>query len=200
MDLTNRAGIRREIRKRRQTLDAGKQRLFSCQMAGRVRRDSLFRNSRSIGAYLPADGEISPLPLLESAWLTGKKVYLPVLVPFSANRLWFAAFDPGDRLVSNRFGILEPARVHWRRIPAYALDLVLAPLVAFDAQGNRLGMGGGFYDQSFAFLHRRHNWIKPRLLGLAYELQHMDRIPSQKWDVPLHAIATEQKIYHCSCS
>jgi 5-formyltetrahydrofolate cyclo-ligase len=76
-----------------------------------------------------------------------------------------------------------------------SLDLVLAPLVAFDAHGNRLGMGGGFYDRSFAYLLRHTRWLRPRLIGLAYDFQRQSRLPSQAWDVPLQAIATDQHLY-----
>jgi 5-formyltetrahydrofolate cyclo-ligase len=75
------------------------------------------------------------------------------------------------------------------------LDLVLTPLVAFDAQGHRLGMGGGFYDRSFAYLLRHSRWLRPRLIGLAYDFQRQTRLPHQPWDVPLHAIATDHRLY-----
>lgn len=116
-----------------------------------------------------------------------------MLVPFSKQKLWFAKFSPTDKLAYNRFGIPEPVRR--RLIKPCALDLVLTPLVAFDCNGHRVGMGGGYYDRSFAFLRRRHHWRKPRLLGLAYELQKLARIIPNDWDVPLDAVATEARIY-----
>jgi 5-formyltetrahydrofolate cyclo-ligase len=81
--------------------------------------------------------------------------------------------------------------VHRQRIQPLALDLVLTPLVGFDHKGNRLGMGGGYYDRSFAFLLRRQNWKKPRLVGLAYDFQQLDKLPAKNWDVPLTAVATD---------
>jgi len=56
-------------------------------------------------------------------------------------------------------------------------------------------MGGGYYDRSFAFLRRRQYWRKPRLLGLAYELQKQTSIQANDWDIPLDAVATEARIY-----
>ena len=151
----------------------------------------LFRNSRRIAVYLPSDGEVETAAIIERAWAMGKEVYLPVLVPFLHNRLWFAHYLPDTRLVHNRFGIAEPRAAHRRRIPTHALDLVLAPLVGFDTSGNRLGMGGGFYDRSFSFLTRRRHWRKPQLVGLAYEFQRVPQLPAQTWDVPLSAVATD---------
>jgi 5-formyltetrahydrofolate cyclo-ligase len=141
---------------------------------------------------------MDPRPLMDHLWSMGKTLYLPVLVNFSDRRLWFSAYTPGDTLVCNRYGIPEPLRVHAGRIRTAALDLVLMPLVAFDGMGHRLGMGGGYYDHSFAFLNRRLHWRKPRLMGLAYEFQRLSLIEPEHWDVPLDAVATEQQVYHCS--
>jgi len=145
---------------------------------------------------MAADGEIDPYPLLQALWALGKIIYLPVLVPFSRQKLWFAKYAPSDRLVLNRFGIPEPVRR--RLIKPCALDLVLTPLVAFDSRGHRIGMGGGYYDRSFAFLRRRRHWRKPRLLGLAYELQKLPGIIPNDWDIPLDAVATEARIYRAT--
>jgi 5-formyltetrahydrofolate cyclo-ligase len=140
---------------------------------------------------------MDPWPLMERLWSLGKTLYLPILVPFSDRRLWFSAYKRGDPLIVNRFGILEPERHHYRRIRPAALDLVLTPLVAFDPMGHRLGMGGGYYDRSFAFLNTRRHWRKPRLLGLAYEFQRHPLLEAEAWDVPLDAVATEACVYHC---
>ncbi|MBI5041761.1 MAG: 5-formyltetrahydrofolate cyclo-ligase [Gammaproteobacteria bacterium] len=154
-----------------------------------------FRNARRIAAYLPADGELDTAPLIERAWEMGKRVYLPVLLPHGENRLWFARYTPDTHLVDNRFGIPEPARAAHTRASPLALDLVLTPLVAFDAHGHRLGMGGGFYDRSFAYLRHHTRWLRPRLIGLAYDFQRHARLPSQPWDVPLHAVVTDRHLY-----
>ena len=79
--------------------------------------------------------------------------------------------------------------------PPQALDLVFAPLVAFTPQGERLGMGGGFYDRTLA--RRRHFrfWRRPRVFGLALELQKREWLPTEPWDVALDGIATEGGLY-----
>ena len=186
-----RSDQRKQLRARRRALTDAERLERSVSLCSELARQPLFRTSKRIAAYLPADGEVETAPLIELAWRMGKQVYLPVLVPYSANRLWFARYQPGTQLVKNRFGIAEPAIVHRQRITPQALDLVLAPLVGFDHRGHRLGMGGGFYDRSFAYLLHRKYWRKPHLVGLAYDFQQLPRLPSQPWDVPLTAVATD---------
>jgi 5-formyltetrahydrofolate cyclo-ligase len=155
----------------------------------------LFRSSSRIACYLAVDGELDTLPLLQRACRLGKEIYLPILPARASDRLKFARYRPGDRLVNNRFGIPEPMAGTRRILAPAKLDLVMAPLVAFDADGNRLGMGGGYYDRTFAYLHQRTRWVKPRMIGIAYDFQRQAHLPAQPWDVPLHAIATETRLY-----
>lgn len=135
------------------------------------------------------------MPLIEIAWSRRMTCYLPVLDVLHPNRLWFTPYFPDTELLPNRFGIPEPKAVHRRRVPAWRLDMILVPLVAFDADGNRLGMGGGFYDQTLAYQHARACWTKPRLLGIAYDFQRVDRLPTDPWDIPLDGIATESHLF-----
>jgi 5-formyltetrahydrofolate cyclo-ligase len=185
--------LRQSIRRQRRSLTRAEAAFCAEQLAQRTARHNLVLKSQRIAAYLAADGEIDPYPLMQSLWQLGKTIYLPVLVTFSRQQLWFAEFEPSDELAFNRFGIPEPVRR--RLIKPSALDLVLTPLVAFDCSGHRIGMGGGYYDRSFAFLRRRQHLRKPHLLGLAYELQKQDVIIPNDWDIPLDAVATEMHIY-----
>ena len=193
---TSRQALRRELRRQRRQISETRRTASALQLAANAGRDRLVLNSRHIAVYLPSDGEIDPQPLMHYLWSLGKRLYLPVLVSFSDRRLWFSSYSPGERLVLNRFGIPEPERVHHRRIQPASLDLVLTPLVGFDDRGHRLGMGGGYYDRVFGFLNRRTRWKKPRLMGLAYELQRCDTLQAAAWDVNMDAVATEQAVYH----
>ncbi|MGB5474574.1 MAG: 5-formyltetrahydrofolate cyclo-ligase [Gammaproteobacteria bacterium] len=188
--------LRQTLRARRRSIPPAEASHCARQLARIIRRERLILNSRRIAAYLAADGELDPYPLIEHLWSLGKQVYLPVLVPFTRNRLWFARFEPDTRLATNRFGIPEPVQAELIR-PA-ALDLVLTPLVAFDGAGHRIGMGGGFYDRSFTFLLGRRYWRKPVLLGVAYAFQQQPAITPERWDVPLDAIATEAGMHRIS--
>ncbi len=98
----------------------------------------------------------------------------------------------------NRFGIPEPDIVRNGWVFASELDLVLAPLVAFDDEGNRIGMGGGFYDSSLNHLRLRRNWQRPYVVGVAHELQHLRSIGRNAWDVPLRGAITDKQVYQFS--
>lgn len=193
----NRRALRLHLRDTRRALSPSERTLCAERCADLLYQDPGFRNAKRIAAYLPSDGELDTLPLITRAWEMGKQIYLPVLLPQGANRLWFARYEPDTPLRRNRFGIPEPTRAAHTRVAPLALDLVLTPLVAFDTKGHRLGMGGGFYDRSFAYLLRHTHWLRPRLIGLAYDFQRQPKLPGQPWDVPLHAIVTDRKRYLC---
>jgi 5-formyltetrahydrofolate cyclo-ligase len=190
----SRSEIRRQMRQYRRGLDPHLQQQMSLALCRQITLSSLFRYSGHIAFYLPNDGEIDLRPLIDRALDMGKRCYLPVLSPLYHNRLWFAPYHRESRVVYNRFGIPEPA-VEWGKMRTpWTLDLILTPLVAFDSKGNRLGMGGGYYDRTLAYLTRRRYWRKPRLLGTAYDFQRVESLPHEAWDIPLQGIATESGI------
>lgn len=182
----SRAELRRQMRQRRRALGPLEQRQAAHALCRVLGASLLFRRARRVAFYLARDGEIDPAPLLALAVRLGKQCYLPVL---DGAGLHFGAYAPGQPLQPNRFGIPEPRVARGRQCPPRALDLVLAPLVAFDARGGRLGMGGGFYDRSFAFLRRGAS--RPLLVGLAHRFQRVEALPLEPWDVPLAAVATD---------
>ena len=122
----------------------------------------------------------------------GKECYLPVLSPIGPPRLRFKLWKRGEALRNNRYGIAEPRG--GRYIMPRALSLLLMPLVGFDADCNRLGMGKGYYDRTFAF--RRHGGARrPVLLGLAHECQRVEKLQAEVWDLPLDGVVTDQAWY-----
>jgi 5-formyltetrahydrofolate cyclo-ligase len=108
-------------------------------------------------------------------------------------QLQFAPWRPGEALVANRFGIPEPAEA--QPLPAEAMALIVLPLVGFDATGQRLGMGGGWYDRSLAF-RRDRTAPPPWLVGVGFALQQIDALPVEPWDVPLDAVCTESNTFN----
>ena len=147
--------------------------------------------TRRVAAYVAQDGELDPAPLVNRLLAAGKQVALPVIV--GVRRLAFYRYHIDTPLVGNRYGIPEPDPIRTPAISTFSLDLVLVPLVGFDADGNRLGMGGGFYDTAFAH-HQRSQTAGPCLLGFAHAQQQIDQLTSAAWDAPLDAVLTEDGI------
>jgi len=167
----------------RAAADQAVHRLWKLPALARVRRLAL---------YLPAGGELDCTPLAIQAWRRGVQVFLPVV---SGETLRFAPFRPGAEMRGNRFGIPEPVtpRRQWRT--ARQLDVIVAPLVAFDERGHRLGMGGGYYDRALAFLLRRSRRRRPHFIALAFDIQKIAELPVDAWDVRLDAAVTESATY-----
>lgn len=192
----SRSQLRQQLRAARHRLSHQQRQHAAEQLVQQLRGSRLFQRSQHIAVYLPNDGEIDLSPLIEYAWQQGKHCYLPIVGHRHTHRLWFVPFTHDTPLYKNRYGIAEPQHHNRARaFPLRRLDLVLMPLVGFDIKGNRLGMGGGYYDRSFAFLHRHHHWCKPRLMGTAYDFQQQPQLDAQPWDIPLNAIVTESKLY-----
>ncbi|MGM0614934.1 MAG: 5-formyltetrahydrofolate cyclo-ligase [Pseudomonadota bacterium] len=188
--------LRRELRRRRQSISIQAQRLAAHKLCAQLKQLPEIQRARRISLYLPLNGEIDPTPLLPWLYRRGVQVYLPVLRPLADNTLWFVAYRPDTPMVKNRYRIWEPAArfsAHrCNRLPPWALDTMLVPLVGFDAQANRMGMGGGYYDRTLAFV--RHRRPAPRLIGVAHACQEVSSLPVEPWDVPLSAIVTDQAI------
>ncbi len=187
--------LRRILRAKRNTLSPTQQQAAACRLAANVVGTRLFVVSRRIACYLPNDGEIDPGKIMERIWRMNKTAYLPVLSRLSYDRLWFAKAEPGTEFRRNRYGIPEPVVPARDLVRAQELDLILLPLVAFDRNGNRIGMGGGFYDRSLEFLRQRAHWKKPHLLGIAHDFQQVEIPRTDPWDIPLAGIVTDRAVY-----
>jgi 5-formyltetrahydrofolate cyclo-ligase len=189
-----RAAIRAALRASRNRLPAGQRRRYALRVAARLARLPAFARARWIAGYLPFDGEMDPLPSMQRAGSAGKELCLPMIDPKGGRSMSLGHFRPGTVLLPNRFGILEPWRRMTVRVPLRRIDIVLVPLVGFDDRGNRLGMGAGYYDR---FLRRRHLCLRrrPLLVGIGFDLQRVDRIARQPWDVAMDVIITERRVY-----
>ncbi|WP_044409329.1 5-formyltetrahydrofolate cyclo-ligase [Thiomicrospira microaerophila] len=144
-----------------------------------------------VAVYLAQDGELSCAGLIEALRARHCLVYLPIINP-KTKTLSFGLYQPESDLIPNIYGILEPNTTRpGCKINADELDLVIVPLVGFDRTGGRLGMGGGFYDRSFAFKLAKPS-AKPLMLGWAHSIQQLDQLERQPWDVGLDGVVTEK--------
>lgn len=183
--------LRKHLRASRANLTPTYQETAAINLAKNAQRLPAFQDAQHIAIYWPHDNEISPLLLLHAALDQGKKCYLPVLRVDYKQKLGFAAYTNTTPLVKNRYGILEPELSFSAIIPLTKLDIVFTPVVGFDKQARRLGRGGGFYDATFADLAEEPAAEWPYLVGLAYDCQEINSIPSETGDWHLDAIITE---------
>lgn len=188
---TQRQQIRQAIRQARRQLTPEQQKIAAEQAKLNALQHPKIAQAKNIALFLSFDGEINTQPLIDALWQQHKQVYLPVLHPFSAHHLLFLHYRPDTQLIKNRFNIAEPPLDVRDVLPPEQLDVMLIPLVAFDNQGQRLGMGGGFYDRTLA------NWQQSGFypIGLAHDCQQVEQLPVAHWDIPLPEIITPKKIW-----
>ena len=136
----------------------------------------------TVTSYMPVRGEADPSLLARAAVEAGCTIVLPHIVD-RETPMRFLAWDTEAALSAGPFGLHQPAANAAEHVP----DIILTPLVGFDRLGNRLGQGAGQYDRAFA------SWPDAWRVGIAVSVQEIDRVPTDPWDMPLHAIATEKE-------
>ena len=190
--MISRSDLRTSLRERRRALSADQQVSAGEMLCDILSTRAELTDSQHIAIYIANDGEINPEVLRDFLWSSGKQCYLPVIAQGGSKNLLFIEYLPDTPLVLNRFGIPEPSPKTVRPISPENLDVVFVPLTGFDEAGRRLGMGGGFYDRTFAFTRSAE---KPILIGLAHECQKVESIPVEHWDIAMAGIATDSRYY-----
>ncbi|MCX3307455.1 5-formyltetrahydrofolate cyclo-ligase [Pantoea vagans] len=189
--MLQRQEIRQQVRHLRRAMTDEQQAQAAEQLAELALNYAPLSAARNIALFLSVDGELNTRPLIARLWHLKKAVYLPVLHPFSPGNLLFLRYSPDTPLIPNKLRIPEPPLDIRQLITLDQLDLMLVPLVAFDQHGQRLGMGGGFYDRTL------QNWQQHGFLpvGLAHDCQQVDSLPVAEWDVPLPAVMTPSTLW-----
>lgn len=176
--------LRQQLRQKRRALDTARHQQLSTQIADNLTKTSYFQQSHSIACYLAQDGEVDTQYIIRIIWQQKKLCFLPVIDPH-LKTLRFALYTENCSIRNNQYGIPEP--IDTIIIPAEELDLMVAPLVGFDSDNHRLGMGGGFYDRTLAGCKHK----KPVFVGLAFSFQHIEILPHEPHDAILEFIITE---------
>jgi 5-formyltetrahydrofolate cyclo-ligase len=147
--------------------------------------DEFFRTPRTVASYMSIRGEVGTGPL--NSWLLdgGHTLALPVVDPVRDGQMGFYRATSQTKMAAGRYGISEPEPLPGLLVAESDLDAVLLPLVGFDGDGNRLGMGGGYYD-------RLLKQVRPsaRLIGLAYDFQRVERLEARSWDMRIDEVIT----------
>ena len=171
----------------RRNLAADERARASARICDSIIRSAAFLSANRLACYLPMRDEVDPMPLIERAWRAQKRVFVPVID--GRRTMKFCELGPGSVVTRNEFGLWEP--VSRDAIDPRRLDVIITPVVVFDDACNRIGMGGGYYDRCFRFLKKRRKWLKPKLIGVAFECQRAARIRPDAWDVSLYRVVTE---------
>ena len=171
----------------RRAMTADERTAASATIGERIIRSHEFRSCKLLGAYLPMRDEVDTTFIIERAWRAQKRVFVPVTDTHGTMN--FCEISPDTVVARNRYGLWEP--VSGVIIDARDLDVAITPVVAFDNNRHRIGMGGGYYDRCFHFLRNRRKWLKPKLIGVAFACQESNAIEDDTWDVPLYSVVTE---------
>ncbi len=158
--------------------------------AALFQENDLFVKNNKFACYFATENEFDCSDIIQLILSAKKKCYLPTLSMYGNKKLEFSLFEKDMPLQKNRYQIPEP--MFATKIQPQLLDVVIFPLVGFDLSGHRLGMGGGYYDRTFQAVKHKNT---PFFLGLAYELQKVDSLPKDAWDIQLDGVLTERDIY-----
>ncbi len=185
-----RDSIRADMRAKRKAMDDASLHEHANALLNHLK--PIIRDASSVAGYQAMQGEMLIDPVFAYCWDNDVDTLLPIMTQQS---LMFAKFDSNTEFVEKQYGIKEPEVPADSLLQPEQLHIVLLPLVAFDNHGNRIGMGGGFYDRSFAFIkNKRANSSpdKPLLVGVAHAFQEVQDAMPESWDVPLDCIATDK--------
>ena len=192
--------LRKAIRQERRSLSAKQQAHAAEQLLANILQEEIYKNATTIAFYQAFDGEIDPTLALEAALNIGKRCFLPVMSQTKV-ALAFVEYQSESSLTKNSFGILEPKLYPNNALAPEHMDIIFMPLVAFDLNGTRLGMGKGYYDRNLAFMLEDSSEMSlkskktPKLIGLAHECQRVEQLERADWDVPLNQIISDQATY-----
>jgi 5-formyltetrahydrofolate cyclo-ligase len=186
---------RRRLRALRLALAPDERLAAERAIAATLGRLRIFAPGRRVAVYLAMRGEVDLAPAIAAAWRAGALLYAPRITSRRRREIAFVPLDRGEPTRTGAFGIAEPLATAGMRLPSLRLDAVLLPVVGFDGNGNRLGMGAGFYDRALRGRRRPGSaWRRPRLVGVAFACQQLPRIEPSPWDVPLDLVVTETGI------
>ena len=158
------------------------------EICNRVISSGIFFSSHSIGCYLPTIDEVDTRSIIERGWRANKRIFVPVLR--KGRQMSFREISPDTPLQMNAYGVWEP--LTGEVMSPGRLDIAIAPTVAYDDDNNRIGMGGGYFDRCFSYLRHRKNWLRPKLIGVAFQCQKVEKISPNAWDIRLYRVFSDE--------
>jgi len=183
--------LRKDIRHKRASINEEQRKRWDSEVESHLAEYIRQSKPSLLAAYMAFDGEPDLTPTLKQLQNQGLPLALPVVQDAPGKAvITFRLWPQNGALQPNRYGILEPAGTE--EVHVTDIDLMLIPLVGWDSGGGRLGMGASFYDR---LLQPFTEHDKPMRMGVAYELQRVDQIPGDPWDIRLHSMLTENGLF-----
>jgi 5-formyltetrahydrofolate cyclo-ligase len=183
--------IRKEVMADRKSLPLEQATANSESVFANVKKSGLIDKHDHIMAYMDFRNEVQTTEMIEYMWGIGKSVYIP-LVNNDDMSITVHKIENFEDMSISSFGIREPNPEKTPPIDANAVELILAPGVAFSKDGYRIGYGAGCYDRLLSIIDK-----KPVVAALAFELQMVPKVPHEDHDVKMDFIITEAAIYEC---
>ncbi len=187
----DKGALRQEMLAKRQALARDFVAASSAVVTQRVRDLPQWQTAREVLAYLPVRNEVDTTALAAEVLEAERRLLLPRCRDGQAGLLDIGCISSLADARPGRFGILEPRQELCLRPEAFAPDLILVPGLAFDAQGARLGFGGGYYDRLLALPMATGAYV----VGLCFAFQVVARLPVEAWDRPVDAVVTERQTF-----
>lgn len=187
---TLRSQMRKDINQKRLLIDKNTIETVSYKIFEKLINHPYLKKPITVGSYNSFKNEIDMVNINSYLKEKGHNLVLPTIDFNKKGHMDFFSFKSFDALIKNRYGIFEPEPIDTNLIDPSSIDILLVPLLGFDEKGNRLGMGGGFYDRMLKRISK-----DTLTIGIAYEFQKFEIIPIQSWDMPLDEVITEKKHY-----
>ena len=181
--------LRQEILAKRRQLTAKESAQAGLSILKTIMQMNVFKRTVNVASYISLSGELCTQDMNEY-FMTRHHLCLPYMVTGQKGKMDFYSFKKGDELVENRFHILEPKNQPENLVSEDKIDVIIVPLVAFDNKGNRMGMGGGYYDRMLKKVRK-----DCLVIGVAYEFQQVDELLVEEWDMPMDIVITEKNCY-----
>jgi len=188
----NKKQLRQRILQKRNTISSEMRKEKSQAITQRLLSLPQFHSAQWIMSYVTFRSEVDTIPFMEASLVWGKRIAVPVVEKATRRLLISEVLDISRELFPGAYGIMEPVENFRRIISPQLLNLIIVPGVAFDLQGNRLGYGGGYYDR---FLKTLSPGVP--LIAVAFDLQVVEKIPAEYYDLKVHIIVTESRLIYC---
>jgi len=181
--------LRSDALRARRAMNGEERAIASQIICNKVTRSREFLSAKFVACYLPMPDEVDVRLVIERGWRANKRIFVPITR--NSSEMFFREIRPDSTLVRNSMSIWEPESGD--SVSPRALQLVLTPTVVFDSSNHRIGMGGSYYDRCFSFLRHRRTWLKPKLVGVAFNCQKVEKISPNIWDIRLYRTISEAK-------